>query len=490
MLLLDTLHPPAGAQMLDLDPSYLQRFEEMSEDARRKECVVGAAVYGALKVVLHGTSLFALDHEKDWRFLSQVSWPTLYCSGWPVFGLLDMTLKPIPKTQTGFVHDMYNQTRCSPVFRKVFESQAPTLSTLQAAVTACRDCLGATLPCMLMARRHFQRIHQQQAAIWGYGVCPSGSYVTWMDQVAGLPPIATCIRAKFNYVDFVVKHTGKWVGCETELVLVATDPSEPQPGAHVIDVGANIGACSLLMAKLGFRVISLEPLPEHLRMLSGSLVLNGAVATSNVTRDGQVRVIVGAGGSKASTAVVGLSNAGFQLSNSGMTEIFPAERKHLQFDKFRVLGNSIPVVTVASAVQDIPIQDPIHLLKIDVEGSELEVLRGARDLLISQRIRRILIEFWPPHLKRHGENPMDLPWFLRSHGYDIYYPEVVWRQWVIAHQTAAPDAKTVLLEGCEDKPECVGKWALVPPSQFDMMESRWTDILAVAKQPWNPGATG
>mmetsp|Transcript_41414 Transcript_41414/g.108880 ORF Transcript_41414/g.108880 Transcript_41414/m.108880 type:complete len:557 (+) Transcript_41414:54-1724(+) len=490
MLLLDSLHAPAGAPLLFLDPEYLDRFEEMSEDARRKECAFGAAVYGALQGVLKDTSLFAEEYEKNWRFLSQVSWQTFYCAGWPVFGLLDMVLKDTPKQQISFVHDLYNQTRCSPVFRAVFESRAPTLPALQAAVTACRDCLGATLPCMLMARRHFGRIHRQQAAIWGYGVCPTGSYVTWMDQVAGLPPIAICVRAKFNYIDHAVKQNGKWVNCETDMVLVATDPSEPQPGAHVIDAGANIGACSLLMAKLGFRVISLEPLPEHLKMLFGSLVLNGAVATNNATRDGQVRVIVGAGGSKASTAVVGVASDGLRFSNSGTTEIFPVERRHLQFDQFRVLGRSVPVHTVASAVRDIPMQDPIHLLKIDVEGSELEVLRGARDLLISQRIRRILIEFWPPHLKRHGEYPMDLPWFLRSHGYDIYYPEVVWRQWLIAKQTVAPDAKIVSLEGCEDKPECVGKWALVPPSQFEMIQGRWTDILAVAKQPWNPGSTG
>jgi hypothetical protein len=41
-----------------------------------------------------------------------------------------------------------------------------------------------------------------------------------------------------------------------------------------IDVGANIGSCSVAIASLGFPVVSAEPVIEHVNMIKGTLALN------------------------------------------------------------------------------------------------------------------------------------------------------------------------------------------------------------------------
>lgn len=45
-------------------------------------------------------------------------------------------------------------------------------------------------------------------------------------------------------------------------------------GTYFIDIGANIGSCSVHMASLGFSVVAVEPVPEHIRAINGSIALN------------------------------------------------------------------------------------------------------------------------------------------------------------------------------------------------------------------------
>jgi len=60
----------------------------------------------------------------------------------------------------------------------------------------------------------------------------------------------------------------------------------------------------------------------------------------------------------------------------------------------------------------------IKLLKIDVEGSELIVLRGAKKLLAEHRIRNILVEL-NTDAANYGYNNSDTVNYLKSFGYKI-----------------------------------------------------------------------
>lgn len=67
---------------------------------------------------------------------------------------------------------------------------------------------------------------------------------------------------------------------------------------------------------------------------------------------------------------------------------------------------------------DMIISQPFDLVKLDVEGSELHVLRGAGGLM-SQK-PKIIFEYSIPALEGAGVNPRDLLDFLLERGYTLY----------------------------------------------------------------------
>jgi FkbM family methyltransferase len=69
--------------------------------------------------------------------------------------------------------------------------------------------------------------------------------------------------------------------------------------------------------------------------------------------------------------------------------------------------------------QVIPASD-LDLLKIDVQGFELNVLRGATQLLQQNHAVVIVLEFWPFGLRKAGSTPEELLDFLHKAGFSIF----------------------------------------------------------------------
>ena len=159
------------------------------------------------------------------------------------------------------------------------------------------------------------------------------------------------------------------------------------PGDTMYDVGANVGYYTLLAShSVGptGHVIAFEPLPANVRLVQRHLRLNRVrnvevqeVAVSE--RDGHARFAPHA------------SNAMGKLSESGTVEV--------------------RMVSLDSIVTSARFPDP-RLLKVDVEGAELGVLRGAARLL--QRARPSIL------LATHGaEVHRQCCDFLRGAGYSL-----------------------------------------------------------------------
>jgi FkbM family methyltransferase len=147
-------------------------------------------------------------------------------------------------------------------------------------------------------------------------------------------------------------------------------------GGIFIDVGANIGGYSVRACKLGAEVISLEPDTETFSLLVRNLAANEC---------SKVRPLkVAAGATDGKVALYAPDDSGYAYS-------FGRE------GKFREYVMMKPLDEVASALIG---DSEVQLTKIDVEGAELEVVRGAARTL--GKSRYLMIEMWP-----HNEELLD-----------------------------------------------------------------------------------
>ncbi|MCW2950711.1 MAG: Methyltransferase, FkbM family [Thermoleophilia bacterium] len=136
----------------------------------------------------------------------------------------------------------------------------------------------------------------------------------------------------------------------------------------VLDIGANVGQYATLIRSAGYRgrIISCEP-------LSGAY---GKLSTRAARDDGWTALNT-AVGDRAGRALINVSENSFSSSIRPMTtahlDTAPASRY--------LTTEEVPVTTVRSLVESYSVDPARCLLKIDTQGFEGEVLRGAGDLL-------------------------------------------------------------------------------------------------------------
>jgi len=131
-----------------------------------------------------------------------------------------------------------------------------------------------------------------------------------------------------------------------------------RPGMTVLEVGANIGVFTVPLARFvhpGGRVIAFEPQRIMYQMLCGNIALN---AIDNVVAHN-----CAAGRSSGSVAVPSVDYG--KPGNFGAVSLARSSQ-----------GDIVPLVTIDSLA--LP---SCHLIKVDVEGMELDVLEGASSTL-------------------------------------------------------------------------------------------------------------
>lgn len=163
-----------------------------------------------------------------------------------------------------------------------------------------------------------------------------------------------------------------------------------------VDVGANEGLFSLYLAKHARRVHAFEPNPSCIarlqRLLPRRVVLR-PVAASDTAGSADLR---------------------FDPTNTGIGTI-AAENQLRANPGIR----SIVATTVETATLDALINEPVSFIKIDVEGHEEAVLRGAQQLLTSWR-PAVLVEVE----ERHNSGAVArVAAFMREHAYHGYFLE-------------------------------------------------------------------
>lgn len=175
-----------------------------------------------------------------------------------------------------------------------------------------------------------------------------------------------------------------------------------RPGSTVVDVGANIGLQSLTYAGLvgnAGRVISLEPHPRTFKRLHEHITLNG---TTNISA-----VNVGIGQEEA---VVDMYEV--VATNAGMNRIIRDMEDPDRYPRLEVKIRPLPQVLADLGVHH------VDAMKIDVEGFELEVLRGCRSILASDK-PALLIELDDDNLLQNGASASAVVDYLGELGYSV-----------------------------------------------------------------------
>jgi FkbM family methyltransferase len=151
-----------------------------------------------------------------------------------------------------------------------------------------------------------------------------------------------------------------------------------RPGSRVLDVGAHCGYFSLLFARLaGSRgaVHVFEPVPETASRLRSNLARNATLAAN--VRVWEVALSDGAGRLRINVA---------GATNTGASHVAPVAEVE---DRWRREAGIVRTIEVECRTGDSIWRElgrpSVGVVKIDVEGHEIHVLRGMREMLAAGR---------------------------------------------------------------------------------------------------------
>jgi FkbM family methyltransferase len=162
----------------------------------------------------------------------------------------------------------------------------------------------------------------------------------------------------------------------------------------VLDIGANIGYFTLIMAKQAKQVYAFEPEARNFHILKKNVELN---RLSNVKLNN-----VAVAETKGKT-ILHLCEM-----NRGMHRIYPSH--------WCKEGTAeVDTVKIDDIIQD------ADLIKMDIESSELGALKGMIKLL-KKCDTTVIMEFHPHRIEEYGAKPRDIYDLMKSLGYNIKVP--------------------------------------------------------------------
>jgi FkbM family methyltransferase len=172
-----------------------------------------------------------------------------------------------------------------------------------------------------------------------------------------------------------------------------------------LDIGAQMGLSTLPIAARGYKVIAVEPVSSSLDFLKKNIEEN-----------------------KFEDRVKILPYAAY--SEKKEMEIFvPLEEDcaSLSFDaaariRIPIVTEKIQAIILDDELPSIVDTDLISFIKIDVQGAELDVIKGMKNMLMKNVPRFLFIEWDPSYMKNCGYSPFELKSYLESLNYRLLNP--------------------------------------------------------------------
>jgi FkbM family methyltransferase len=195
----------------------------------------------------------------------------------------------------------------------------------------------------------------------------------------------------------------------TEPAIKESIESNLKQGDVFLDVGANVGFFSLLAARRvgeSGEVHSFEPLPELASLLRRTVAAN---------RLHNLHVVEAAVGERPGTAEMAvMKDSAYSHLIGGAAEV---ESDHGSW-------RPVSVATVSlDEYLDRAVRRPVRLIKMDIEGAEIEALDGARRLLSQPTAPDVICEVNPDHLARLGHVPRDVFQRFEAMDFAAFDPE-------------------------------------------------------------------
>ena len=178
-----------------------------------------------------------------------------------------------------------------------------------------------------------------------------------------------CVRPYYDWVsNFMKKEQGVWRDC---VPLLHLWHKSHQFGSDLfVDVGANIGACTMLIASANNNIstIAFEPNPHNLFYFTRSLTMNPSI-------NRRVELYPYGLGERLARFPIYM-----EMGNAGNSVLGPLVlKKH----RSRAAGVAEAAPLDAAFILN---ERRVRVMKMDVQGFEVNVLRGSHHLLSSRRV--------------------------------------------------------------------------------------------------------
>ena len=213
------------------------------------------------------------------------------------------------------------------------------------------------------------------------------------------------------HVDSLIELNTRLRSCAKEPETVRWIETFVKPGDVVFDIGANVGVYSFVIDRHSqgkAKVYAFEPSAATFVQLTRNVALNAC--------ENRVVPLPIAFGEQTRLATFNYSSTAPGAALHGVDTAVDAHGKSF----VPAMRQPIMLFSIDEFVQRFGIESPTHM-KIDVDGTELDILRGARKTIANGKLRSVMIELEPTsHAKDDATALLEGAGFrletARSHG--------------------------------------------------------------------------
>jgi FkbM family methyltransferase len=213
------------------------------------------------------------------------------------------------------------------------------------------------------------------------------------------------LRSGTDLISNTLINTGSY---EYEVVDLCATLAQGYESGYIVDIGANMGTVTVPLAKRfpWYKVRSYEPQRRVFYQLAGNVFVNDL---------DNVEIFQHGLGASAGMIHIDMPNYGTD-ANIGAWSM----DDQVRLNSFEGKGGGAVETVRIEVLNDQVFDQPIRVIKIDVEGMELEVLTGADKLLAVHEYPPLVYECWQQY-EWHMAKAQRLDNLVQSMGYETHH---------------------------------------------------------------------